>query len=88
MALLVRRAGAPVSKEDLIEAAWPAQAIEDSNLTVQIAAVRRILADISGEARWIETLPRHGYRYVGPSRCDVPAGSRIRRIRSAIADVA
>jgi TolB-like protein/DNA-binding SARP family transcriptional activator len=67
LALLVRRAGAPVSKEALIEAAWPAQAIEDSNLTVQIAAARRILADISGEARWIETLPRHGYRYVGPS---------------------
>jgi DNA-binding winged helix-turn-helix (wHTH) protein len=45
LALLVRQAGAPVSKEVLIEAAWPAQAIEDSNLTVQIAAVRRILAD-------------------------------------------
>lgn len=65
LAMLVRRAGAPVSKDDLIEAAWPAQAIEDSNLTVQIAAVRRMLADISGEARWIETLPRRGYRYVG-----------------------
>src|SRR5207237_381951 len=67
LALLVERAGAPVSKEALIEAAWPAQAIEDSNLTVQIAALRRILADISGETRWIETLPRRGYRYVGPS---------------------
>jgi TolB-like protein/DNA-binding SARP family transcriptional activator len=67
LALLVRRAGSPVSKDALIEAAWPAQAIEDSNLTVQIAAVRRALADISGEADWIETLPRRGYRYVGPS---------------------
>jgi TolB-like protein/DNA-binding SARP family transcriptional activator len=67
LALLVRRGGAPVSKEALIEAAWPAQAIEDSNLTVQIAAMRRILADISGETHWIETLPRRGYRYVGPS---------------------
>ena len=67
LALLVRRAGAPVSKEALIEAAWPAQAIEDSNLTVQIAAVRRILEDLTGDARWIETLPRRGYRYVGPA---------------------
>jgi TolB-like protein/tetratricopeptide (TPR) repeat protein len=67
LALLVRQAGAPVSKEVLIEAAWPAQAIEDSNLTVQIAAVRRILADLTGHARWIETLPRRGYRYVGPT---------------------
>lgn len=67
LALLVRRAGMPVSKDALIEAAWPAQMIEDSNLTVQIAAVRRTLADVSAEAQWIETLPRRGYRYVGPA---------------------
>lgn len=67
LALLVRRAGAPVSKDELIEAVWPSQAVEDSNLTVQIAAVRRMLADISGETHWIETLPRRGYRYIGPS---------------------
>lgn len=67
LALLVQRAGMPVSKDALIEAAWPTQAIEDSNLTVQIAAVRRTLADASGETQWIETLPRRGYRYVGPA---------------------
>ena len=50
LALLVERAGAPVSKEALIEAAWPAQAIEDSNLTVQIAAVRRVFEDLAGAA--------------------------------------
>lgn len=67
LALLVQRAGMPVSKDALIEAAWPAQTIEDSNLTVQIAAVRRTLADASAEEQWIETLPRRGYRYVGPA---------------------
>jgi TolB-like protein len=67
LALLVGRAGTPVSKEALFEAAWPAQAIEDSNLTVQIAAVRRIFKDLAGRGDWIETLPRRGYRYVGPA---------------------
>jgi len=67
LALLVRQAGRPVAKDALIEAAWSGQAVEDSNLTVQIAALRRLLADISGEAQWIETLPRRGYRYVGPA---------------------
>lgn len=67
LAFLVWRAGAPVSKDELIEAVWRSQAVEDSNLTVQIAAVRRMLADISGETHWIETLPRRGYRYIGPS---------------------
>ena len=67
LALLAKRAGAPVSKEALIEAAWPDQAIEDSNLTVQIAAVRRIFETLAGGANWVETLPRRGYRYVGPA---------------------
>src|SRR5476651_1848757 len=62
--LLLERAGAPVSKEALIEAAWPRLAIEDSNLTVQIAALRRVFAEGAGGANWIETLPRRGYRYV------------------------
>lgn len=64
--LLVERAGVPVSKDALIEAAWPGLAIEDSNLTVQIAALRRVFAQVAGGADWIETLPRRGYRYVGP----------------------
>ena len=64
--LLVERAGTPVSKDALMQAAWPGLAIEESNLTVQIAALRRIFADVDGGATWIEKLPRRGYRYVGP----------------------
>ncbi|MGY3588753.1 TolB-like protein/Tfp pilus assembly protein PilF [Bradyrhizobium sp. USDA 4341] len=64
--LLVERAGSLVSKGALMEAAWPGLAIEESNLTVQIAALRRAFADIDGGPTWIETLPRRGYRYVGP----------------------
>jgi TolB-like protein/Tfp pilus assembly protein PilF len=65
--LLLERAGTPVSKDALIEAAWPGLAIEDSNLTVQIAALRRAFDEAAGGAGWIETLPRRGYRYVGPA---------------------
>lgn len=63
---LVSRPGIPVSKDALIEAAWPGLAIEDSNLTVQIGALRRVLEEETGGQRWIETLSRRGYRYVGP----------------------
>ena len=65
--LLLERKGEPVSKDALIEAAWPGLAIEDSNLTVQIAALRRVLEEACAGANWIETLPRRGYRYVGPA---------------------
>lgn len=64
--LLVERAGTPVSKDALMQAAWPGLAIEESNLTVQIAALRRVFAELDASAAWIETLPRRGYRYVGP----------------------
>jgi TolB-like protein len=79
--LLLQRAGAPVSKDALIEAAWPGLAIEDSNLTVQIAALRRVFEDVAGAASWIETLPRRGYRYVGPAVAigHLPAGANPQR---------
>jgi TolB-like protein len=70
--LLLERAGGPVSKDALFEAAWPGLAVEDSNLTVQIAALRRAFGEAGGAA-WIETLPRRGYRYVGPA--PAPAAS-------------
>ena len=63
---LVERAGAPVSKDTLIEAAWSGLAVEESNLTVQIAALRRALGEVPGGEDWIVTLPRRGYRFVGP----------------------
>ncbi len=65
--LLLERAGAPVSKDALIEAAWPGLAIEDSNLTVQIAALRRAFDETGGGTSWIETMARRGYRYIGPA---------------------
>src|SRR5580698_9954820 len=63
---LIERPGALVSKEALIEAAWPGQAVEEGNLTVQIAALRRVLGEIPGGDRWIETMPRRGYRFIAP----------------------
>jgi DNA-binding winged helix-turn-helix (wHTH) protein/tetratricopeptide (TPR) repeat protein len=63
---LVERPGAPVSKDALIKAAWPNQSVEENNLTVQIAALRRVLGSAPGGDRWIETMSRRGYRFVGP----------------------
>ena len=65
--LLLEQADAPVSKDALFEAAWPGLAVEDSNLTVQVAALRRAFDAAGGSASWIETMPRRGYRYVGPA---------------------
>jgi len=62
---LIERSGAMVSKDPQIKAAWPNQAVEESNLTVQIAALR-VLGETPVGSRWIETMPRRGYRFAGP----------------------
>src|SRR5262245_21111919 len=74
--VLVERAGVPVSKNALLEAAWAGLVVEESNLTVQIAAVRKALSQEPGGERWVETLPRRGYRFVGPvHRTDSPSAA-------------
>jgi TolB-like protein len=50
-----------------MEAAWPGLSVEDSNLTVQIAALRRALGEVPGGESWIATLHRRGYRFAGPA---------------------
>jgi DNA-binding winged helix-turn-helix (wHTH) protein len=62
---LIERPGVPVSKDALMQAAWPGLTVEEGNLTVQIAALRRVLGEEPGADRWIETMPRRGYRFVG-----------------------
>ena len=65
--VLVEQRGIPVSKDALMEAAWAGLTVEESNLAVQIAALRRVFGEEPGGENWIETLPRRGYRFIGPA---------------------
>ena len=62
LALLLERRGAVVSKEALFAAAWPGAYVDASNLTVQIAALRRIIDQGSSGESCIQTVPGRGYR--------------------------
>ncbi len=81
VALLLRLVQAPgeiVGKEELYDAAWRGQAVEESNLTVQLSQLRRTLrAEAADGGGWIETLARRGYRFTGPAawQAAAPAGS-------------
>jgi TolB-like protein len=57
--------GQVMAKADLMEAAWPGAAVEESNLSVQIAALRKQLGPSPDGGDWIATVPRVGYRFVG-----------------------
>jgi TolB-like protein len=65
LCILIDSPGMLISKGALIEAVWSGRTVEESNLAVQIAALRRVLAEGADEHR-IDTLPRRGYRFVGP----------------------
>src|SRR5258708_14621692 len=43
LGVLIDRAGEIVSKDEIIAAVWPGTVVEDSNLTVQVSALRRVL---------------------------------------------
>lgn len=60
---LASRAGEPVGKAQLMDAAWPGMAVEESNLSVQIAALRKLLGTMEDGSAWIVTVPRVGYRF-------------------------
>jgi TolB-like protein len=63
LGVLVGRAGDLVSRDEIIAAVWPATLVEDSNLNMQIAALRRVLDDGRAEGSCIKTIPRRGYRF-------------------------
>ncbi|TIV64015.1 MAG: adenylate cyclase, partial [Mesorhizobium sp.] len=57
--------------------AWPGTAVEESNLSVQIASLRRLLGSMADSKEWIATVPRVGYRFTGSiERLDEAAATR------------
>ena len=64
--LLVARPGTLVSKDEIMRALWPDVAVTDNALTQVIADLRHSLGDRSSAPRFIQTVPRRGYRFVAP----------------------
>ena len=67
---LLRAGGKTVLKTDLMDIAWPSQQVEESNLSVQIAGLRKCLGPGPDGSDWIATVARQGYRFIGPCRND------------------
>jgi adenylate cyclase len=62
--LLIDRRGEFVSKRDIMDKVWPNTVVEESNLTVQMAALRRVLDAGRTQGSCIQTVPGQGYRLV------------------------
>jgi TolB-like protein len=65
---LIRNRERVVSKDDLIKAIWNGRSVSDAALTTRLNACRSAISDSGEEQRLIKTLPRKGFRFVGPVR--------------------
>ena len=63
---LAERTGELVSKRELIDAVWKVEVISDGTLTRAIALLRKALGDEARNPRFIETIPKRGYRFIAP----------------------
>lgn len=64
--ILLEHAGNVVSKQELIARVWPKSVVEDINLRVHMAALRKALGDGQAGQRYIVTVAQRGYSFVAP----------------------
>jgi DNA-binding winged helix-turn-helix (wHTH) protein len=78
---LAERPGELVSKRDLMDAVWQVEVISDGTLTRAVALLRKALGDNARSPRFIETIPKRGYRFIAPVEIldnTTPAGLRFK----------
>jgi predicted ATPase/DNA-binding winged helix-turn-helix (wHTH) protein len=72
LAALVERPSEPVSKRELMARVWPTTVVEEGNLKVHVAALRRALGPTGQGSDYISTVSGRGYCFVAPVRASAP----------------
>ena len=75
--LLAERRGRVLERDELIRQLWPDTFVEEGNVTYQVSALRKALGEDG--SKWIETVPKHGYRFTAPVREVQPEDTRERK---------
>jgi TolB-like protein/DNA-binding winged helix-turn-helix (wHTH) protein/Flp pilus assembly protein TadD len=66
--LLVKQSGQMVGREELMERIWPGTFVEDNRISDNVSTLRKFLGDRTRNPQFIETVPKHGYRFVADVR--------------------
>ena len=94
LAMLLEHPGHVVAREDLQKRLWPADTFVDfdHSLNTAIKKLRQALSDDKKKPRFIETLPKRGYRFIGtveqPERPPAPSSAKIATASSCVGRVA
>lgn len=70
--VLLRNAGRLVGKDELLNSVWAGANVDENNLNKSVHAIRRALGESSGDQRFIETVKKHGFRFVADVKKIVP----------------
>lgn len=87
--VLIESAGRLLTKDDLMKQLWPNSFVEEANLTVNISALRKALGDTLDGQEFIETVPKHGYRFIAPvtevpEESKPPRQAKVQAIRAPV----
>lgn len=84
--LMVERRGRVLERNELIRELWPDTIVEEANLTFQVSTLRKALGEDG--SKWIETVPKHGYRFMAPVRevREAPAVNAVDSVSAVNAD--
>src|SRR5271157_3326876 len=63
LVVLVQHRGKLLEKEELMKELWPDTFVEESNLAFNVSTLRKALGEEQSEQRYIETVPKKGYRF-------------------------
>lgn len=76
LAYMATNPGRLLTKDELMKAIWPDAVVEESNLAYTVFAIRKALGEGPDGARYIETVPKRGYRFI----------ARVERIKQELAE--
>jgi DNA-binding winged helix-turn-helix (wHTH) protein len=77
LALMVRDCGKLIPKDQFLEEVWRGVPVTDEALTQCIKTLRRKLGDDANRPRFIETVPKHGYRFIAPVEVITPSDAPV-----------
>ena len=64
LVVMLENNGRLIEREELFQSLWPGQIVEESNLSVNVSALRKALGERKGQTQYILTIPRQGYRFI------------------------
>jgi TolB-like protein/DNA-binding winged helix-turn-helix (wHTH) protein/Tfp pilus assembly protein PilF len=80
--VLVENHGRLVEKDKLLKEVWPDSFVEESNLNHSVSILRKVLGDNHSEKKYIETVPKRGYRFVAPVTINIDVSPPVEGVEA------